>query len=988
MASEERTHAWSSLKISSGEHGKDLQRPTSSLARKVFLALSGLVIITGLCGGVALSFFYRIELSVSVLSTVATPLLIESMALKNNADRMRSVLLDGPEDEREGNLQFEDIARLDAEGHQHAKNLEELASNLGLREQFEVVQHLQDDFRSTLEDMVHAQARRAIATRAVLNLYNDIHSATEAAESGLEGIARPGDGPLPTDAVSDEVDKAVRQFGNVPDMSVEVYLIGGALDLDRFESSATAFFQGLDASLDRVRALADEGGRKLDFAPVARAFAQLKAHFLAPHGVIDRKRQLLTSIAIFNARSKRLSELLLRYNDVLSGVETAVRNAKDQSRAQTASTISVGLIAVATLVGLSVLLAIGAAIFLTRSISSPLVRLTAHLHGMRARAELTEIVDPSLLNTSDELGQLSSAFNHLIRELAAARAALIAKSEAEISKQVDRLEAAVGNMSQGLCMYDRSQRLIISNARYAEIYGIPPEQIRPGMSLREVLELRLAHDGYYGEADSYVSRRLGVCRDDKAAQSIIELANGRTLQILRHPLKGGGWVATHEDITERRQIEAKIAHMAHHDVLTGLPNRALFGSKMQEALARVARGEIIAVFHLDIDRFKTINDTLGHSIGDAVLRAVTDRLLHCVRETDMIARLGGDEFAIIQTAVKNPDQVTLLAQRIVQSIGEPMMIEGHNLVAGASIGIAMAPTDGEHAEDLLQKADLALYRAKAEGRGVFRFFEPEMDIKMRERRALERHLRIAINQNQFELLYQPLVNIESGRIICLEALLRWRHPERGLVSPMEFIPLAEETGLIVPIGEWVLHEACREAANWPGGIHVSVNVSPAQFKSPNLVQTIALALSNAGLPPGRLDIEITESVLMLESSSILATLNQIKGLGVGIAMDDFGTGYSSLSYLRSFPFDKIKIDRSFIRDLANNDDCLAIVKAVTTLGESLGMSTIAEGVETQEQHEKLRAQGCDAVQGYLISPPRTIADLKPLLDQLREDAAA
>ena len=572
--------------------------------------------------------------------------------------------------------------------------------------------------------------------------------------------------------------------------------------------------------------------------------------------------------------------------------------------------------------------------------------------------------------------------------LAIARKRLITRSQDEIRKQVHLLEAAVNNMSQGLCMFDHDQRLIICNERYAQIYGIPPDKVRPGMSLRNILELRLANGGYHGEAGSYVSRRLSVPRDNKPAQTVIELANGHTLQIVRHPLPEGGWVSTHEDITDRRQIEAKIAHMAHHDILTNLPNRALFNSKMEEGLARVARGETLAVFHLDIDHFKMVNDTLGHSIGDALLRAVTDRLIPCVREVDMIARLGGDEFAIIQAAVKDPSDVTALAQRIVDAIATPFTLEGHNMVVGTSIGIAMAPSDAKNAEELLQKADLALYRAKAEGRGTFRFFEPEMDAKMQARRALELDLRNALASNQFELFYQPLVSLDTGRIFCFEALLRWRHPERGLISPLDFVPLAEESGLIVPIGEWVLHEACREATTWPDSVRLSVNVSAAQFKSPNLVKTVALALANSGLAPGRLDLEITESVLLYENSTALTTLTQIKQMGVGIAMDDFGTGYSSLSYLRSFPFDKIKIDRSFIRDLGSNEDCLAIVRAVTSLGTSLGMATIAEGVETTEQLEQLRSQGCDAIQGFLISKPRPAADLKPLLDELRKNAAA
>jgi diguanylate cyclase (GGDEF)-like protein len=383
-----------------------------------------------------------------------------------------------------------------------------------------------------------------------------------------------------------------------------------------------------------------------------------------------------------------------------------------------------------------------------------------------------------------------------------------------------------------------------------------------------------------------------------------------------------------------------------------------------------------------------VNDTLGHSMGDALLRAVSERLLNCIRDLDTIARLGGDEFAIIQIAPAEPHEAAALAERIIETIAAPFSLEGHQIGIGTSVGIALAPSDGVLGEELLQKADLALYRAKMDGRNTFRFFEPGMDAQMQERRAIEVDLRNALAANQFELYYQPLVTMESGRITGFEALLRWHHPQRGLVPPGDFIPLAEEVGLVVPIGEWVLQQACREAASWPGNVHVAVNLSPAQFRSRNLLPAITLALANSGLDPSRLELEITESVLLYENQSTLTTLSQIKALGVRIAMDDFGTGYSSLSYLRSFPFDKIKIDRSFIRDLANSEDCVAIVRAVTSLGASLGMKTIAEGVETVEQMERLRLEGCEEVQGFLISPPRPVSELGPMLDELRNDAAA
>ena len=378
----------------------------------------------------------------------------------------------------------------------------------------------------------------------------------------------------------------------------------------------------------------------------------------------------------------------------------------------------------------------------------------------------------------------------------------------------------------------------------------------------------------------------------------------------------GGWVATHEDITERRRAEKQIAHMARHDALTDLPNRVLLRERLAEALAGVRRGSKLAVLYLDLDHFKGVNDTLGHPIGDELLKMVAGRLRHCVRDTDTVARVGGDEFAIIQTGIERPLDTAILARRIGEAVRAPYDLAGHAVVVDTSIGIAIAPNDGTEPDELLKNADMALYRAKADGRGTYRFFEPEMDSRMKARRALELALRNALATGEFELHYQPLVNLDDRRITGCEALLRWNHPERGMISPAEFIPVAEEIGLIVPLGEWVLRKACADAARWPDDIKVAVNLSPIQVTNQNLVPVVVSALAAAGLPASRLELEITESVLMQNTEATLATLHRLRELGVRISMDDFGTGYSSLSYLRSFPFDKIKIDRSFISGLA------------------------------------------------------------------------
>jgi diguanylate cyclase (GGDEF)-like protein/PAS domain S-box-containing protein len=433
------------------------------------------------------------------------------------------------------------------------------------------------------------------------------------------------------------------------------------------------------------------------------------------------------------------------------------------------------------------------------------------------------------------------------------------------------------------------------------------------------------------------------------------------------------------DVTEQRRAEARIAFLAHHDPLTGLANRTLFNERLGDLLQGANDGNALAVLCIDLDEFKVVNDTLGHATGDRLLIAAAMRLREILSDGELIARLGGDEFAVIASGLSGPDRVSATAEAVCEALARPFQIDGQDLLVGASIGIAMAPSDGLQADLLLRNADMALYRSKEEGRGGFHFFEPEMDRKLQAKRALENDLRKAFVNGEFELFYQPLINVVSAEASGFEALIRWRHPERGLVSPAEFIPVTEGTGLIVPLGEWILRQACADAAKWPNNLKVAVNLSPAQFKSRNLVQAVLSALAHSGLSPARLELEITESVLLNESASNLEILHQLRALGARISMDDFGTGYSSLSYLRAFPFDKIKIDQSFVRELVERSDCAAIIRAVTGLGASLGIATTAEGVETPEQLERLRAEGCTEVQGYLFSPPRPMKELGSFL---------
>ncbi|MGB7102114.1 MAG: EAL domain-containing protein [Xanthobacteraceae bacterium] len=443
------------------------------------------------------------------------------------------------------------------------------------------------------------------------------------------------------------------------------------------------------------------------------------------------------------------------------------------------------------------------------------------------------------------------------------------------------------------------------------------------------------------------------------------------------------------DVTERKQAEARIAYMAHHDALTDLPNRVLFHERLNELLARVREhGENLAVHCLDLDHFKGVNDTLGHPMGDKLLQAVAQRLQKCLRPSDLVARLGGDEFAVVQFPLGGPNEASTLATTLIEVVSKPYEVHGHEFIIGASIGVALAPGDGDGPDGLLRNASIALYRAKAEGRGTAHFFEPEMDRRIQARRLLELDLRKAFANAEFELFYQPLISLNTSAVNGFEALLRWRHPERGMIAPGEFIPLAEEIGLIVPLGEWILRTACTEAMRWPGQLKVAVNLSPAQFRSRGVVKAVVTALAYSRLPANRLELEITETVLLGETDANLATLHQLREIGVRISMDDFGTGYSSLSYLRCFPFDKIKIDRSFVSELSERPDCVAIIRAVAGLGLSLGIATTAEGIETTEQLERVRAEGCTEVQGYLFSPPRPASELGELIRAEQTKVAA
>jgi diguanylate cyclase (GGDEF)-like protein len=619
-------------------------------------------------------------------------------------------------------------------------------------------------------------------------------------------------------------------------------------------------------------------------------------------------------------------------------------------------------------------------LLIARSIVAPIGAVTTAMKQVSAGRTGDDI---GYSGRKDEIGQMVDAIAVFRRNIEQQNQ-LLKEREAELEAQNLRFDAALANMSQGLSMFDSQQRVIICNDRYGQMYGLSRDQVRPGTHLSEIIEQRIAR-GIFAFDDPSQYRRERLARVSTPTDKVLELSDGRVIAISQRPMSGGGWVTTHEDITERRRIEARIAHLAHYDALTDLPNRALLRERLEQALTGDRREDrSLAVMMLDLDRFKEVNDTLGHGAGDILLKAVAERLLSCVRETDTVARLGGDEFAIVHSVNDGATDAAALANRIIECLSATFDLDGNQASIGTSVGIALAPADGTDPDQLIRSADLALYRSKSEGRGRYRFFEAEMDEHMQARRQLEGDLRSALANDQLTVHYQPLIQLDSNEICGFEALLRWHHPTRGNIPPGDFIPLAEETGLIVPIGNLVLRRACSEAMNWPSHLKVAVNISRIQFTCRTFVQSVISALAAANLPASRLELEITESVLLQDQEEAFATLRQLHDIGVRIALDDFGTGYSSLSNLQRFPFDKIKIDRSFVSDLSRaNVDALAVVRSVARLGVSLGIATTAEGVETGEQAERVRAEGCTEMQGFFICPPSPAEEIARLLAEQR-----
>jgi diguanylate cyclase (GGDEF)-like protein len=972
---------------------------------KVMLGVTVVVTISLFAGANAILNVRRVEQSVNFSADAASPLLIGVISLSESYQKLQSVfdpvirnctglegasrLLASSQAAQKTKLEALKQLALEANALKELKRYEFSGQKI-----FRTRQALLDhclDFTNSKSHFSSAENSIRAATNVVgLNATTSVI----ALESRIAELWRRKERPMPRGTMGDyDMSRAIdaeiavlwRQVRDFYKIRVLVTEIGGvatvvantnrAFELDRKRRSYLTKLRAFERTVELARTHYRQAGRGSAHAIMMAMVSQTRymledgprSLFKSAARLVELEKSRLNLVERLQREQGQYSVALLNIMDVAQRINRRAQ-AQTERDATRASWEIGGTMAV--FAGFVLLMGW----YFKNAVTRPLEHLTRNIGSFgRALRDEVQPVDAALIARRDEIGDLAVQFSQTFQQLTDARRKLQESSRAEISLQRDRLHGAIENMPQGLYMLDREGRVIVANQRLAQIYHLGDGQDLMGLTVQDFIALCRAKGAGVKRVVSDETER-GTGDGFVTSNRVVELDDGRIMTMKVMQLGDGGHVVTHEDITEKQVASEKITHMALHDALTGLANRTLFRRHVDEAIARDS-GTGAALLFLDLDRFKIVNDTLGHPIGDALLLQVANRFRRELGEDCFAARLGGDEFAIYHVGRGSQrESAEALAKRITACVADPFDIEGHHIVIGTSIGIALLPPEGGDADELLKNADMALYRAKQDGKGDYRFFEPDMDRKMRDWHEMERDLREAIAEGQFELHYQPLVSLVDQTILAFEALIRWHHPRRGFVSPADFIPVAEETGLINEIGGWVLETATRQARFWPSDVAVAVNVSPVQFQAGQLQSKVVNALDKSGIAPERLLIEITEGVFLRDGELTGTVLNDLKAIGIRFAMDDFGTGYSSLSYIRKFPFDKIKIDQSFIRELSANPESMAIVRAVINLCRDLGMMTTAEGVETEEQATILRGLGCDTAQGYHFGRPMRATD--------------
>ncbi len=966
-----------------------LRRVSSRFRFKMVAAALCSVVIVSLVGWIGMSYTNRVATVVTRTTDTHIPLLANAVSASNAMRTLtraaRDILTacdraDGSHHSWfEGTLTDEFAAidaltdflnqtgRLDYEQKVHSakQELQLTINNLGSL----------CDTRESLQIDFETRRQQALATVTELDqLVNSMHWVEASALSSLNGGPSPVEWPYANDAV----------------METALHLAHISIHLARLQGNlarahSNQVLQGTSTqseNLDVLATLADEletlrtSFDRLDQADAGRLIetliVRLTEILAGPRGLHDIWRRVRLFDSGTAVQKMMVSRAEIALADVLRGLELEARSEYDQATVTIRDKILesrwvVGAVAAATSVGLLI-----AGLLIASRLTRPMENLTRHVEHLRKTDDLGQPMPLGLFARSDEIGALAQSFQQLILELANARLQLQEESRQQIRIQYDRLTAAIESIPQGLCLTDAEGRLLMINSRFLQLYDLTPPRVHKGMQLRELLDLcRKQGAKWMKRPDGDTELTL---RDATMGPQMLDFRNERTIVVRVAHTPEGGLVSVHEDITERRQQEEQITHLAHHDTLTGLANRTLFREQLQSAQENLDGEHCAALLCLDLDDFKSVNDSLGHPIGDQLLVQVGERLRLCLNDSDQVARLGGDEFAVLMLEQATPNRVNQLAETLVEHLGAPYRVCGNTIITSVSIGIAVAPRDGDDPDVLLKRADIALFRAKKDGRNTVRYFEPEMDANIQARRSLELDLRKAIEQEALELHYQPEIGLDSGVIEGFEALLRWRHPQRGFVSPEEFVAIAEEIGLIDRLGHWVLRRACQDALQWPENVCIAVNLSPVQFRNDAFLDEVRDALATSGLNPARLELEITEGVLLEDTDRTLFLLETLRDIGVHIAMDDFGTGYSSLGYLRKFRFDKLKIDRSFVSGMSTSADSLAVVHAICGLCASLGIDTIAEGIESGRQARKLRQLGCRQGQGYHYSKAVPLAE--------------